>query len=273
MKKLFNLVVVIAAASIFLTGCSKDDDSSTATSGTFTSSGDVNATIDGLSSSGVDSLYFSLVTDINNDIFTVIGKTKVQNGAFSIKLDSIPNRYLFAIKESGLFDSDDLKLSKLTVSDPTAYTTEGEGLFIDAYKSGKYIGSLVKTNCTLAQYNTSDLKLLSKGLAVGYYVYCNKSVNIKGASSETDTDDDGVAITYNYNYNVSFNKGWNQLVMQITDISGSSATISMSANTEPSGMKWLFVPSDNEDMKSIEVNSALKQSVWKSFITKKEDGK
>jgi len=265
MKSFLNLAILIAAISILITGCSKDDDVATVASGAFTASGDVNDIIDGANSGNVDSLYFMIESAIDYDDL-VVGKAKVQNGAFSVKLDSIQRKHLFKVKLSELMGDDGLVSSNMSISDTTAYMTEEDGLIIEAYKSNKSVGSIYRTNYTLSQVN--DEQLL-KGFAYGNYIYCNKGFTIKGTSKYTERTGNTTWETHYNTYDMVLRKGWNEIVYQITDISGSDISVSIVANTEPSGMRWLFLASDDESMKSVDVNSGLRQNLRRLFIARK----
>lgn len=265
MRKIIRLFFVMAAISLLVTGCSKDKDSEPGSStGSIKASGELSATIDGVTDNTVDSVDFWFETNSTynyNDL--IIGKTKVTNGVFSIKLDTIATKYLYKIKDAGLVGIDDTTSLKISYAGTTAYISDGEGAWIEAYKSKTQVGSLVRTNCTLSQYEADQADQTFKGLAVASYIYCNTSVTIIGTLKHTDTDN-----SYTYNYNVSLNKGWNEVVVQITAVNKPNLTISITANAEPSGMKWLFVPDDEENSKAMRVAKITKSKIWEKLLSK-----
>ena len=100
MKKFVRLFFVMTAISLLVVGCSKDKDNEPESStGSIKASGELTATIDGVTNSTVDSLDFWFETNSTynyND--KIIGSTKVTNGAFSIKLDTIATKYLYKME-------------------------------------------------------------------------------------------------------------------------------------------------------------------------------
>jgi hypothetical protein len=90
---------------------------------------------------------------------------------------------------------------------------------------------------TLAQYEDMldyyDTPKAKAGYAAGFFIYSNKAVQIKG------TEEDGDTLS-SYSYNINLNKGWNELVFTCTSATDQKISISVTANNEPSGMKWIY---------------------------------
>lgn len=261
MKKNYPLFFMITAVTLLASGCSKGDEVS-ASAGSISTSGEVNsASISGVTSGSVDSLAFWLETSSYNEM--IIGHTKVHSGSFSIKLDTIATKYLFKVKNAEIYGTDEDTTSvKIEYSNSSAYISDGEGIFIDAYNYGKYTGSVARTNCTLDQYKSNTAE---KGLAMAIYIYCNTKLTITGSSSYTDNE---YNTSFKYNYNVSFQKGWNEMIVQIASANSTSTTVSISANNEPSGMKWLFIPNDEEYSKQMNIVSKAKSNLLKKITSK-----
>ena len=221
MKTFFKVVLFVFVAALY--SCGKDEVSSASSS--ITSGGVISGTISNYTTNPVDSITF------DGDFF---GKVN-NDGKFSFTLLTPKTSYL---EELG-------SVSGLTVSDPKALFNGGYFLAIP-YSKGTAIGYIMKLNS-----NSKDDS--SVGVAFSMFIYVDRDVTVKGAESNIRNNSYSV-------WDVKFKKGWNEIVVTITKVSGTVITYSISSNI-PSGLKWVAVTGDT-------AGTASKVKALKSLLKK-----
>lgn len=215
---------------IAFTGCSKDDDENKDDNGSaITAEGEASGTVSNLSSN-IDSVRVTY-PDLNN-----IGEAKLNNNVLSFSLvDVIPDNYLYEVSDDFGSYNDSEETQTCTISDNTAKIGDFDDLRIEAYSNRDNVGYFIRSNNEKDLLD--DVDGSSAGDATGFFIYCNKAVIIKG--TYTDKEDGN---EYSDNYNLEFHKGWNEVVIKVTNASSSKYTTGWTSNDEPSGMKWFYVP-------------------------------
>lgn len=251
-------LLLLSFSLIICTACSKKDDNDP--SGTdnqsITTAGVISGTIDNYVSGEINNL------KCKADAGETIGKGAISStGTFSITLPAnLDNSLLTSIWE----DDDDVPAG-VTISDPSALGNNMES--INAYKDATELGWLRKSNS-----DQGDYWPISVGDAVSRFFYVNKSVTIKGSSSETDTYN-GVTDTYNGNYNLTLKKGWNEFVQKMTahsiNSSGGDDNTYSFTNDIPSDMKWRYCFNNSGSGKRNNVNKLRQHTLVGLFLNRR----
>lgn len=231
--------------SMALISCS-DDDEEKGVSVIFNGN-QITATVFGSIDLDVDYVAFDL-EDWSDNIFNV-GKSEYKNGGFSITLlTDVPDRYLVDIREGDLFS--DAEIS--SISNDTARIIDY--LWIDGYKGNEVVGEFFRTNMTLSEMNNESYKV---GQALANFTYVTRDVKIKAKKTYSE---DGMSVTQIYD--LTLKKGWNEIVMKITEANDNKLKFQITSNIEPSGMKWIFRPDNYDYESSAKSLKMVKKSIW-----------
>lgn len=233
MKTYKLLIVTLLALSAFV-GCKKDDDEA---GSVISAEGTLTGELSNVSNWAVDSI--ACLIEISRSPYEMpVGHVLIEeDGDFSLCLDGVDDQYLSDVSSDDLYFWDDYTL----ISDPTAKISSN--LWFEAYKNDDYVGEIYRTNVNV---DDIDTEIPPKGAVIAWFVYSNKPVEIKATSSD-DYEDDGVSFSEEIVFNLQLQQGWNELILKVTDVNQSGYTVMVTANNEPKGMKWLFVPEYDEE--------------------------
>jgi len=252
MKKMCLPCIVFICFGFVFTQCNKDDSGNSSISS-------INAKVENGSDYNFDNVKAVMYYGDSGDEY-VVGQSKYTNGSFTIGLpETIDKMYL-----SPIISTDDEGVSPdwVTISDTTVM---GNGISIEGYQSGNYMGDFYYGSVT----QNSTLLSFSMSMIEGAFVYVEKDITMKGSTTET-VDFEGISVPMNGSANVSLKKGWNILFMSISislktnvsgDLTSMSGTISLTSK-DPGGLKWYFQDDFVGDL--LQTSPAQTSSVLKS---------
>jgi len=225
-KRICFFCIVFICSAIVLTGCNKNDNSS--------GGGAISTNVKVVNGSSYSFDKVKAVMYYGNDYEYVVDETNYSNGGFSINLPAtIDNTYLLPVID---VDEDDQSLSWATVSDNTAV---GNGINIEGYESGSYMGDFYYGTASQNQTSTS----ISVYMSEGTYIYVDKNVTITGSTTETDVSD-GLTVNVKSTINATLKKGWNIMYYTISISANgndgiANGTLSITTK-DPGGLKWYY---------------------------------
>jgi len=223
-KRICFLYLVLICSGIILTGCSKNDDNS----GSNLSS--INAKVINGSSYSFDQV--QAVMYYGNGYEFDVDASNYSNDGFSIKLPAtVDNMYL-----EPMVDINDDDLAWITTSDNTVV---GNGISVEGYESGSYMGDFYYGTTSQNQTSTS----INIYMAQGTYVYVDKNVTITGSTTDTE-ETDGLSVNVKSTANATLKKGWNIMYYTFSisaNVNSSTATGTLSITTQaPTGLNWYY---------------------------------
>jgi len=255
MKKMCLLSVVFICSGFVFTQCNKDNGASGSSS-----ISSINVIVENGSNYSFDNVKAIMYYGNSGDEY-VVGQSKYTSGGFTVGLpETIDKTYLSPIVDT---DDEGVPLDWVTISDKTVM---GNGINIEGYQSGNYMGNFyygsVSQNSTATSYSISVIE--------GLFVYAEKGVTMTGSTTETDVVD-GINVPMNTSANIALKKGWN-IIYTASSISmkadNNGNIISMSGtssltSTDPGGLKWYYQDDFGADilqMSSTQTSSALRSS-------------
>jgi hypothetical protein len=204
-KTTFSLILVVAGITFF--SCQKDDLSTNRSS----------VTSDGLLRGKIVNFVPNSIDSVSALIEYLVGSGKVSTtGDFSIGLK---------VPELGQIEAE----KGVTISDPNARI--GSTVTFYSYLNNNLAGALKKCNYT----NDS---IIVTGMAYSYFIYSDRTFTMKGTTVKTHMYQN---TTQTYVFNITLNKGWNELVREITSHTSTvnSPTESISVtNNITSDIQW-----------------------------------
>jgi hypothetical protein len=218
MKKIYKLLILCGIIGIVISGCKKDDDSSSSNTNTGALSGN---TLKGKISDWTLGAGYTLKAFADYYSDNVGEATISSDGSFSLILGTPNLNYLYDV--SYYFNS------PLTISDPTTKCGYVD-LYIYSTATGSYIGSLQRKN---------NIGSYQKGYAIAEYLYATKSSTVKG----TYTSSYGYE-SYIGTYNLNLKAGWNTVATLCTNVTTTSNYTTYDykiSNSEASTAKWMFM--------------------------------
>ncbi len=219
-KNVFFMAAMAASVSVF-SGCGDDGDPSEEQSSVFDDQGLTSSVFDGkiqATVAGGDSLnskidFVKVLVGIHpaNEYYNYeVASAPYVNGGFTLQLSETMPAALnkFRLPES------------ITVSDTTANIVECSE--IRAYKGATEVGAF---------YYVSESDDFVGWAAI--FVYADKDVSVTGS---------GLLDNEVRTYRVSLKRGWNKAYVRGKNTTPSTREYS---STEPSGLKWIFLPNNN----------------------------
>jgi len=254
-KKMCLLCVVFICCGFVFTQCNKDKDASGNSS-----ISSINAKVENGSDYNFDNVKAVMYYGDSGDEY-VVGQSKYTSGSFTIGLpETVDKMYLSPLVET---DDDEVSLDWVTISDKTVM---GNGINIEGYQSGSYIGDFYYGSASQNSTATNFSMIVIEGA----FVYVEKEVTMTGSTTETDVVD-GIRVPMNSSANVTLKKGWNIVytTMSISmkansngDITSMSGTTSLTSKN-PGGLKWYYQDDFGGDIlqtSPMQTSSALRSS-------------
>ena len=207
MKIVFNTLTIIITTLLFLS-CNQDEPS------LFDYS-----KIEGTVNNGnyynnqIDSVYGVIYYDYIVNKSEVIAKSKFQNGGFYLNLPLLTEDKLYCT-------IDTLFPKSIVISDKSAKVNF---LYLRCMSMGYKIGDMFLHNA---------VDKLNSGYIECEYIYCNKSVSVKGTIREVNN-----MYTFTTNYDLTLIKGWNLMTRCVSTLNFDRTT-NLTSNDLPTGVIW-----------------------------------
>jgi len=207
MKIAFNTLTIIITTFLFFS-CNQDDPNlfdyskieGTVNNGTYYNN-------------QIDSVYGVIYYDYIVNKSEVIAKSKFQNGGFYLNLPILTEDKLYCT-------IDTLFPKSIVISDKS---TKINFLYLRCMSMGYKIGDLFLHNA---------VDRLDSGYIECDYIYCNKSVSVKGTTREVNN-----LYTITTNYDLTFKKGWNLMTRSASILNFDRKTY-LTSNDLPTGVIW-----------------------------------
>ena len=219
----FNLfsIALICAGMIFA-GCNKKSNDP---------DGFINAKVENGNSYDFDIVKAIMEYDDGHmTLAEVVAEGEYKNGGFSLNLPETINPMYLSL----MYDDEPLPGQEITISDETVM---GNGIFIEAYKSGVYMGDFNYVGVTFEETTLS----ISFSISQGFYLYVDKDLTMSGSEYVIE-EFLGIDIETNINADVALKKGWNIMYVTLSfsiGVGGASGT-GLVSTKNPGGLKWYF---------------------------------
>lgn len=227
MNKLIHILFVSLLLSLTLVSCDDNDDPIT----TISTSGNVKGTIAGADTLGfiVDSVVCNLFVNSSN---IIVGSGKFKNGVFNFNLQTPPLAFLTPFLSSRFISHGASNSTNNIISDSTVNASLNVEFLV--YNGSNCIGSMIRTNMS------SDELLINPpevGWAVAMYTYADGDVAYQAIDT---TNYFSNRPNYVFDYDIKLKKGWNEIIVQVKNVSEDNIDISYRTNIQPSGMVWML---------------------------------
>ncbi len=244
LKKIFFVMAVIAMTAFI--GCEKENvepneeevvdpdldnnngnNDNNKYNSVITALGEISASVE--NGGTLDNIIDYVKASVEGSEYYEVGSGPFKDGCFTLQMGEVPDKYL-SIISLALEDLDNLQ-----ISDRSVKISSTDGAFIEGFQGSKKIGQFIRVKGTFTDFDQMD-EFWAGGGTLCLFIYCNKAVKISG---EIIGDDEYDKTTYLHDYQLR--QGWNELVAQGVQINN-KLRVTITANNEPEGMKWVFVP-------------------------------